>query len=74
MNIGSYDKLPQYSVHGEKNKFYLWINEDGKGMASEWITGRVAFQLYHELKSRFKKNKNEFIELLKLHHKDNKKD
>lgn len=73
MEIGKYNKLPHYSVVGEKNNFYLWVNEDGKGSSSNWIKGRLAFQLFNELRIRFKKDKNGFIELLKKHHKANAK-
>ena len=73
MEIGKHNKLPHYSVIGEKNNFYLWVNEDGKGSSCNWIKGRVAFQLFNELNARFKKDKKGFVELLKKHHKSNTK-
>ena len=71
MEIGRHNKLPNYSVIGEKNNFYLWVNEDGKGSSCNWIKGHIAFQLFNELSVKFKKDKTGFINLLKKHHKIN---
>ena len=73
MEIGSYNKFPHYSVHGDKTSMYLWVNEDGRGSASEWIKGREAFQLWNDLQSIFKNDKKEFVEMLKKHHSSNPK-
>ena len=68
MEIGSFNKLPHYAVVGDKTRLYIWVDEDGRGSNSKWITGRIAFQLWSELETRFKKDKSAFIELLKKQH------
>ena len=73
VEIGAHNKLPNYSVHGDKTNMYLWVNEDGKGSSSEWITGRVAFQLWNNLQFRYKNDKKGFVGLLKKHHSMNEK-
>jgi len=72
MEIGSHVKLPHYHVVGEKTMFYVWINENGKGAASAWVKGRKAFVAWVALKKTFKKDKKEFINILKKLHCDNK--
>jgi len=71
MAIGSHVKLPHYHVVGEKTMFYVWINENGKGAASAWVKGRKAFMEWDRLKKAFKKDKKEFIGILKKLHSDN---
>lgn len=73
MEIGKYNKLPHYSVHGTKTQLYVWVNEDGRGSASEWITGHTAFRLYNQLSLLHKKDRNAFIELVKQTHFNNKR-
>ena len=68
MKIGNHNKLPQYSVHGVDTRMYLWINEDGRGKASSWFSGRNAFKMWHELEAAFKKDKKLFIKLVKDYH------
>ncbi len=68
MNIGAWNKLPHYSVIGTRTDFYLWVNEDGKGLASKWIKGNYAFALFNELTNLFKKDKNQFVRRLKQEH------
>lgn len=72
MEVGKYNKLPHYAVHGEKTCMYLWVNEDGRGSASGWIKGNDAFRLWNKLQILFKKDKKEFIKLLKNYHESNK--
>lgn len=74
MEVGKYNKLPHYSVVGEKTSFYLWINEDGKGSNSNWIKGQEAFKLYNQLQNALKKDKEAFIKLVKEHYEKNRKD
>lgn len=71
MKIGRWDKLPQYEVIGEKNRFYLWVEDDSGCSASNWIVGRDAFRLYNKLNGLFKKDKKAFIKLLKEQHEIN---
>ncbi len=71
MKIGSYNNLPHYEVIGDKTCFYIWVNEDGRGGASEWIKGQKAFRLYSELALKFKKGRKEFIFQLKQAYQDN---
>ena len=68
MEIGTFSKLPHYSVVGDKTRLYIWVDEDGRGSNSKWITGYIAFQLWNELKAKFKKDKLGFVELLKKQH------
>lgn len=63
IEYGSYKKLPHYELIGSRNDFYVWINEDGKGSASKWIKGKVAFTMYNKIKSE--KNQNKAIEMIK---------
>ena len=63
LTIGTPMKLPHYAVIGEATKFYVWENESGKGRASSWITGVVAFSVYQQL---LQAEKKEFISLIKL--------
>ena len=73
LEIGRPNKLPHYSVIGEITSFYIWVNEDGKGSASEWVKGSDAFDLYHRLAKLRNKDKKEFICLAKEVHLNNKK-
>ncbi len=68
MDIGNHKKLPHYSVVGEKNNFYLWVDNDGKGSSSKWIKGSDAFSLYNDLAKLFKKDKKAFVTLLTQQH------
>ena len=61
--VGNYNNLPHYNIIGEPTAFYVWVNEDGKGTASNWITGREAFRIWHKLRAI--KKKNEFIREIK---------
>ena len=62
MEIGTYDRLPHYSVVGSATNFYVWVNEDGRGSASKWIKGAEAFSLYNKMR---KATENGFISLVK---------
>ena len=76
MSVGEWNKLPHYSVIGDATKFYVWINTDNqdcRNSASEWITGMVAFRAYAKLVHFYKKDKKDFIELVKYLHKINNK-
>ena len=72
MEVGKWNKLPHYAILGGKTDMYVWVNEDGKGSASQWIKGNIAFRLWHRLEKRFKKDKKAFVELLKTAHLNNK--
>ena len=64
IEIGSWDKLPHYSINGKgPQDFYVWINEDGMGKASGWIT--TEFNAWHLLKKLKNKNKKQFISKIK---------
>jgi hypothetical protein len=65
MEVGALNKLPHYSVIGTRVDFYVWVNEDGKGLASKRIKGNYAFTLFNELTNLFKKDKNQFIQRIK---------
>lgn len=73
MVVGSHTKLPHYSVQGDKTSMYVWINEDGHGSSSQWLKGRMAFQIWNELERRFKDDKQAFIDLVKVTHKNHEK-
>jgi len=65
MQIGSWDKLPHYNVVGQPTMFYVWINVDGKGVNSKWLTGEPAFAMWFVLLEKFNKtDKTEYIRLL----------
>lgn len=53
IEVGAWNKLPHYAVIGHPQRFYVWVNE-GNGNAftcsSDWIKGKAAFELFHELK------------------------
>lgn len=68
MEVGRWNKLPHYAVHGTKTDFYVWINEDGKGSGSKWIKGREAFDLWGKFSKLSTKDKNGFIALVKSTH------
>ena len=70
LEVGAWNKLPHYAVIGEPVEFYVWVNEDDRGLASNWIKGREAFDLYFKLKSS---NKSEFIKLIKKIAEENKR-
>ena len=70
LEVGSYKKLPHYSVIGEPAAFYVWVNESGRGTSSAWINGSC--DLFYKLKNSRKK-KQQFIEMVKQAHQENKK-
>lgn len=70
LELGNPFNLPHYSIIGMPTDFYIWINEDGRGDASSWIKGTVAFNLYYKLK---RANKEEFISLVKINYLKNRK-
>lgn len=62
--VGAWNKLPHYAVNGKgPQDFYVWINEDGRGEASDWIRGE--FNTWHDLKKMSKKNKKQFVAKVK---------
>ena len=73
LSIGTYKKLPHYSVIGERVDFYVWVNKDARGSSSKWIKGKEAFDLWAKLHILHKKGKGEFVQLVKKIHKDNRK-
>lgn len=68
MEVGNWNKLPHYTVVGTPTKFYVWVNENGKGSSSTWLSGKEAFAKWFELKRYFKSNKQQFIALIKTIH------
>lgn len=75
LSIGNHKKLPHYSVIGTGTEFYVWIetSDNNRGSASKWVVGREAFQYMLKLKKLYKKDKNSFIELVKLIHLEHNK-
>lgn len=80
LSVGSWDKLPHYSVVGVPTSFYVWINLDNQTFhdpeqgASAWVKGRVAFDAYAKLRRLYGKGKVKgFIEVVKELHKSNRK-
>lgn len=65
LELGSWKKLPHYSVIGNETSMYVWINEDGRGSNTKWIKGKEAFDLWHRLSKLRKKDKKAFILLCK---------
>lgn len=65
LQVGSWDKLPHYSIGGDKVALYVWINEDGRGSNTEWIRGREAFELWSRFDKLAKKDKKGFVSLAK---------
>ena len=65
IEIGAYNKLPHYAVIGPPTAFYVWVNEDGRGVSSNWITGSNAFNKWHLLKRYKAKDKAKFVSCLK---------
>jgi len=51
IEVGSWNNLPHYAITGHPQRFYVWINEDGRGKSSNWIVGKQAFKLYNELRT-----------------------
>ncbi len=72
MEVGKYNKLPHYSVHGSRTNMYVWVNEDGYGTASKWIVGKKAFRLYNQLQLLYKNDRKAFVELVKHIHANNR--
>ena len=70
LEVGAYNKLPHYAVIGEPVDFYIWINEDGRGDASQWIKGNAAFNLYYKLRDS---SNEDFISLVKKNFNENRK-
>lgn len=69
LEVGAWNKLPHYSVIGQPQSFYVWVNEDARGSYTKWLTGAAAFTLYN--KFRAIKSKKEFIALAKQVHEGN---
>jgi len=67
VEIGSWNKKPHYSVVGNPQDFYLYINSEEvtSNNWSNWIKGREASSLHGKLKRLHKKDKKAFIELFK---------
>jgi hypothetical protein len=65
LQVGLWNKLPQYCVIGDPVNFYVWVNEDGIGEASKWIKGRDAFMVYGKLVIEHKRSKQKFCEHIK---------
>ena len=70
MRYGTPGKTPLYYVGGEECSMYFFVNEDGRGTASSWVTGRAAFKLKQELKLLYKKDKKKFVKRVKELHKE----
>ena len=63
--VGGNNNLPHYAVIGSPHQFYLWVNECGDSRCSEWLTGKNAFRIYHNLLKIHKKNKTLFCNEVK---------
>jgi len=67
IEFGKWDKLPHYAVVGNSTCMYMWVNEDGRGSASEWIKGTAAFESYNKM---MKLKKADCIDSIKALHKE----
>jgi len=69
MQVGSWNKLPMYSVVGSATEFYVWYeSKTQKGRASRWLKGQEAFQRFHTLRKLHKKDKDKFCKMVKEIH------
>ena len=69
LEVGSCNNLPHCALIGQMSDFYLWVDDGGSNWSSsQWIKGRKANKMFHELKKLIEKDKKEFCEKLRQYH------
>lgn len=60
IEVGSYDKLPHYSLCGSPMCWYITINDKGTPQRSEWFTGQDNYTMYNALIEAFHNDRDTF--------------
>lgn len=71
LTLGSYDKLPHYSVVGTPVSLYLYMQDtSGRGESTKWVSGVQAAHVLKALRAAMLKDKIAFTTLFRKLYKD----